>query len=462
MANDIVLTTYDTLRSEWSTSRSDSVLYHNHSGWARIVLDEDRKVLANLLMIVKKAHHIRSRSSQIFQATCDLRARYRWCLTGTPIHNTLDDYAALLAFIRVAPFTGPSGKLAFANLIDSPLHSFDKHEIGIRRLRKLIAATCLRRTKDHVQDQLRLPSRIEKVHYIDLTHEERRIYDFFKSRASSLVGNLSQKSHMDKTSWSTMLSIIGFLRLICNHGGQLLPQAAIEMYNKQNPSAVHPLSKITRPSEVSTCPSGLSIDSLPGSPESLMPFDNLGRTDYQPSSKVSALIGNILSEQLVNKSISEGIPVKSVIFSFWTKMLDLIEIALRKNGIFFQRIDGKTSVGHRSLVLKRFNEDLNCTVILASIGAVAEGVDLTAASSVHLVEPQWNPMVEAQAVDRVHRIGQCRSVTVTRYIVKDSIENYVQGIQQAKLRFVQQSFGDTNTDQESLKNARLQVSILIR
>jgi len=50
-------------------------------------------------------------------------------------------------------------------------------------------------------------------------------------------------------------------------------------------------------------------------------------------------------------------------------------------------------------------------------------VDLTAANSVHLIEPQWNPMVEAQAVDRVHRIGQQRDVRVYRYIVSDSIES---------------------------------------
>jgi len=49
-------------------------------------------------------------------------------------------------------------------------------------------------------------------------------------------------------------------------------------------------------------------------------------------------------------------------------------------------------------------------------------VDLTAANFVHLVEPQWNPMVEAQATDRVHRIGQLRDVVVTRYIVENSIE----------------------------------------
>jgi hypothetical protein len=49
-------------------------------------------------------------------------------------------------------------------------------------------------------------------------------------------------------------------------------------------------------------------------------------------------------------------------------------------------------------------------------------VDLTAASRVHIIEPQWNPMVEAQALDRVHRMGQTRDVVTTRYIVKDSIE----------------------------------------
>lgn len=49
-------------------------------------------------------------------------------------------------------------------------------------------------------------------------------------------------------------------------------------------------------------------------------------------------------------------------------------------------------------------------------------IDLTAANTVHIVEPHWNPMAEAQAVDRIHRIGQKRTVKVIRYIVSDSIE----------------------------------------
>ncbi|KAJ5740687.1 Helicase C-terminal [Penicillium malachiteum] len=79
--------------------------------------------------------------------------------------------------------------------------------------------------------------------------------------------------------------------------------------------------------------------------------------------------------------------------------------------------------------------------MLASIGTIAEGVDLTVASCVHIVEPHWNPMVEAQALDRVHRMGQRRDVSITRYIVKDSIENYVQEIQKGKLEMAQVPFG---------------------
>lgn len=59
-----------------------------------------------------------------------------------------------------------------------------------------------------------------------------------------------------------------------------------------------------------------------------------------------------------------------------------------------------------------------CSLIVFSIYSV----DLTVANRVHLLEPHWNPMVEAQAVDRVHRIGQTRDVLITRYIIRDSVE----------------------------------------
>src|SRR5271154_2772789 len=121
-------------------------------------------------------------------------------------------------------------------------------------------------------------------------------------------------------------------------------------------------------------------------------------------------------------------------------MLDMIETALRTNGFLFQRIDGQKSLEQRIRALEAFNDDPTCTVMLASIGSVAEGygysfiftmnsdcvahfsvlslrVDLAVANYVHLVEPHWNPMLEEQALDRVHRIGQTRDVMTIRYIV---------------------------------------------
>jgi SNF2 family DNA or RNA helicase len=61
-------------------------------------------------------------------------------------------------------------------------------------------------------------------------------------------------------------------------------------------------------------------------------------------------------------------------------------------------------------------------VLCENAGLLKRRIDLTAASAVHIIEPQWNPMAEAQAVDRVHRIGQRRDITVIRYIVSESIE----------------------------------------
>lgn len=124
-------------------------------------------------------------------------------------------------------------------------------------------------------------------------------------------------------------------------------------------------------------------------------------------------------------------------------MLDLIQRQLELQKFGFQRIDGRSSLQQRSRAITQFTKDPNCTVMLASIGSAGEGyvsfvdrsvyvvlrlignhyrVNLAAASRVHLIEPQWNPMVEAQAVDRVHRIGQAREVLTTRYVTRSSIE----------------------------------------
>ncbi|CVL08518.1 uncharacterized protein FMAN_05219 [Fusarium mangiferae] len=171
-----------------------------------------------------------------------------------------------------------------------------------------------------------------------------------------------------------------------------------------------------------------------------------------PSAKVQALIRNITR---ADKTPGSGVKQpKSVVFSFWTKMLDLVGHALSSQGFRFQRIDGQSSISQRKIALETFGSDPECSVMLASIGAAGEGIDLTSASAVHIVEPHWNPMAEAQAVDRVHRIGQQRDVEVIRYIANDSIEQYVQWMQRDKQRLIAESLSISEEKLQDVNEVR--------
>ncbi|KAJ5316799.1 Helicase C-terminal, partial [Penicillium antarcticum] len=365
-------------------------------------------------------HHIRNRSSKTFEAVCGVRANYRWCLTGTPIHNRLDDYGALLSFIRVDPFTGSSGKTVFSHWVSSSVWTETNNTERLDRLKKLVAATCLRRTKQNVRNQLSLPRRTDKEHLVELHSSERLLYDFFKTRASSIVARSTvHHAALERRGWGNILTIINSLRLICNHGEELLSSSSLELWKRRD-TFTDDLNWHENTSQLST---GASRSHDPH--DLPLPVTNSGQVSSKccaPSSKVKALINNLRAEQNELTPNDSETPIKSVIFSYWTSMLDLIAVALRENGFEFERIDGQTPLERRLLALKTLHDDPKCTVMLASIGSIAEGVDLTAASRVHIIEPQWNPMVEAQALDRVHRMGQTRDVVTTRYIVKDSIE----------------------------------------
>lgn len=162
------------------------------------------------------------------------------------------------------------------------------------------------------------------------------------------------------------------------------------------------------------------------------------RTYGGPHTKTKALLKDIqemkeLSEPLVANGES---PLKCVVFSEWTAHLDLIERALTDygHGHNFVRIDGKMSLPKRRKVLDALNADDNVTILLASIKAAGQGLNLTAASRVFIMEPLWNPAAEVQAVDRVHRIGQKRAVIITRYRMENSIEQKIGELQQKKIK----------------------------
>lgn len=122
----------------------------------------------------------------------------------------------------------------------------------------------------------------------------------------------------------------------------------------------------------------------------------------------------------------------SVVFSSWTTHLDLIEIALKNHGHTYVRLDGRMSRDARDKSMEALRNDDNVRVMLVSIGAGGLGLNLTTANKVFMMEPQFNPAAEAQAVDRVHRLGQDREVTIKRFIMNNSFEEKMLELQQKK------------------------------
>ena len=121
---------------------------------------------------------------------------------------------------------------------------------------------------------------------------------------------------------------------------------------------------------------------------------------------------------------------KALVFSQFTSFLALVRARLDAEGITYEYLDGQTR--DRAIPVARFQEDPACPVFLISLKAGGLGLNLTAAEYVFLLDPWWNPAVEAQAIDRAHRIGQERHVFAYRLIAKDTVEEKVAELQQSK------------------------------
>ncbi|KAK5628369.1 hypothetical protein RRF57_004084 [Xylaria bambusicola] len=160
-----------------------------------------------------------------------------------------------------------------------------------------------------------------------------------------------------------------------------------------------------------------------------------GYTGYSgPHTKTTALIQDLLESEAKSKAKPDERPFKSVVFSAWTSHLDLIEIALEKVGIHYTRLDGKMSRPARGAAMTAFREDDSVHVILVSISAGGLGLNLVTGNTVYMMEPQYNPAAEAQAIDRVHRLGQKRPVRTVRYIMRNSIEEKMLALQEKKMK----------------------------
>jgi superfamily II DNA or RNA helicase len=151
-----------------------------------------------------------------------------------------------------------------------------------------------------------------------------------------------------------------------------------------------------------------------------------------PSAKLETLLAQL--EELAAASH------KALVFSQFTELLAHVRSGLDSRGIAYEYLDGKTR--DRKARVERFQSDPACPVFLISLKAGGVGLNLTAAEYVFLLDPWWNPAVEAQAIDRAHRIGQTRPVFAYRLIARGTVEEKILELQARKRELVEAVFAE--------------------
>jgi superfamily II DNA or RNA helicase len=146
---------------------------------------------------------------------------------------------------------------------------------------------------------------------------------------------------------------------------------------------------------------------------------------------------------------------KALIFSQFTSLLALVRHELDKQGVVYEYLDGKTR--NRQETVKRFKNDPTCQLFLISLKAGGVGLNLTEAEYVFLLDPWWNPAVEAQAIDRTHRIGQTRPVFAYRLIAGDTVEERILELQETKKDLASAIIGEANSVIRSLGREDLEL-----
>ncbi|MDD3535345.1 MAG: DEAD/DEAH box helicase [Candidatus Cloacimonetes bacterium] len=208
----------------------------------------------------------------------------------------------------------------------------------------------------------------------------------------------------EQIAWSVLSPIQEklYLQIVDMVQKKLLPESGEKL------SYVHILSALTKLRQLCLHPHLANNDILP---------------ELELSPKLELLV------ELVQDSISAG--HKVLVFSQFVKMLEIMRRVFDALDIPYSYLDGKTV--DRQTPIKEFEQNENLRLFLISLKTGGTGLNLTAADTVILYDPWWNPMVENQAIDRVHRIGQTRKVQVYRLITKNTVEAKILKLQKSKL-----------------------------
>ncbi|OLN95968.1 putative ATP-dependent helicase [Colletotrichum chlorophyti] len=153
---------------------------------------------------------------------------------------------------------------------------------------------------------------------------------------------------------------------------------------------------------------------------------------YNPHGKATQILASAKIRQMMQILHKEVDEHKFIVFSQFTSMMDLVEPFFRKEGFKFTRYDGSMKNDEREASLDRLRNDKGTRILLCSLKCGSLGLNLTAATRVIILEPFWNPFVEEQAIDRVHRLTQTVDVIVYKLTVEKTVEERILALQEKK------------------------------
>ncbi|KAF2012757.1 hypothetical protein BU24DRAFT_443104 [Aaosphaeria arxii CBS 175.79] len=495
---DVIMVSYNSLESlhrketkGWS--RGDNIIkeasplhaIHYH----RLILDE--------------AHSIKSRVTGVAKACFALKGTYKWCLSGTPVQNRIGEFFSLLRFLEVRPFAdyfcrscpceqlhwqvdeeylctacghGMSEHISVFNQeLLNPITGDDPElrEDALTKLHMITARIMLRRMKRDHTNSMELPMKDIVIHNEFFSAVER---DF----STSIMTNTSRKfdtyvaQGVMLNNYANIFGLIMQMRQVANHPDLLLKKTAAEgsqnvfvcnICDEPAEDAIrsrchHEFCRACVKDFMETCESsgidadcprchiGLSIDFE--QPELEQDEEQVKKTSIINRIKMENWTSSTKIEMLVYdlyKLRSKKQTLKSIVFSQFTSMLQLIEWRLRRAGFNTVMLDGSMTPAMRQKSIEHFMTNPDVEVFLVSLKAGGVALNLTEASRVFIVDPWWNPAAEWQSADRCHRIGQKRPCVITRLCIEDSVESRMVALQEKKAAMIA---GTVNNDKVAM------------
>lgn len=386
-------------------------------------------------LIVDEGHRLKNTNCLLIQQLRKIRTSNRLLLTGTPLQNNLNELWSLLNFILPEIFrdaamfqqwfefgeleslkdeTGSKESEKFNEIV-----SLEIQKTLVKNLHTILKPFLLRRLK---KDVIRgLPPKREYIVYSKLSEKQAQLYQailsrnfrvlLYKESFKDYVRLNGFKSHYSKTYSDNQLD-------------KYVENQLLDDFPKSDPNLDEDWKFVKR--QVSH----KKLQNIMMQLRLVCDCPYLFFFPWNDDTKLSKdLVKNSCKLQILDQLVPELIQNghRILIFSQFTGMLDIIQQYLTElHDIGCSRIDGSTSQADREQFIDDFNSpDSNSSIFLLSTRAGGLGINLTAADTVVLFDSDWNPQVDLQAMDRVHRIGQKKPVIVYRLVCANTIEEFL-------------------------------------